>query len=368
MVRTLTKEDVNITDAESLFDAGALDQQGNGNQPAQPVTREPVFKLVWASFPDRLTLSTLGAIEQNLEPVEPSTKQYAEREETILVVLGGCLSNERPAINCLQMPVYQAPPTLKVTPLSPSEGLSITTRKAFRESLTVTGVSKYPTQTPAEDFVLIPRSSPYFNLSYDPIALVTFLTPDEKLAQPNALHAKRSVEAWSFPPPRSGLPPEDTGRKNFHTTTDEALSGFAIAAVPTLLNDTRPRLTTSESTASWRLPWSPSPASPGMSAFDSMRDLSLPSKPTRPLRLPSIFWTGATNALGCEIYSLDNPTFRRLIAFGIENSGSEAKPRLPLRGGLAVPDLHSTNAPEVAQVKMENYRIMATWHADGAIR
>lgn len=43
-------------------------------------------------------------------------------------------------------------------------------------------------------------------------------------------------------------------------------------------------------------------------------------------------------------------------------------PRLPLRGGLAVPDLQSHGAPEVMVAKMESYRILVTYHADCTVR
>ena len=370
MVRTLTKEDVNVTDAESLFDAGALDTTTKYGQPVPPAVREPIFKLAWASFPDRAILGTMVAaqsLDPGVEPVQKSTMQYAEKGETLLVVLGGCMSNDPPAINVLQMPVYTPPPVIKTAVAGPSEGLSIPGRKAYRESLSVTGITQYPTATPAEDFVLLPRTSPYFNLSFDPISIVIFLTPEDRLPPVKGPHGRRTVDAWSFPPPRSDLPPDDTGRKDFHTVTDEALQGYAMAAVPTLPNALSPGLSTSDLTSSWRLPWSSSPASPGLTPLNG-GTITHHSQPARPLRLPSIFWTGGTNVLGCQTFSLDNATFRRLIAFGIETVGREEKPRLPLRGGTAVPDLHSNNAPDAALTKMEGYRILATWHADGAVR
>jgi len=211
MVRTLTKEDVNVTDAESLFDAGALDTTTKYGQPVPPAVREPIFKLAWASFPDRATLGTMVAaqsLDPGVEPVQKSTMQYAEKGETLLVVLGGCMSNDPPAINVLQMPVYTPPPVIKTAVAGPSEGLSIPGRKAYRESLSVTGITQYPTATPAEDFVLLPRTSPYFNLSFDPISIVIFLTPEDRLPPVKGPHGRRTVDAWSFPPPRSDLPPD----------------------------------------------------------------------------------------------------------------------------------------------------------------
>ena len=298
--------------------------------------------------------------------VQPSTVQYVDREETLLIVLGGCLSDEPPAINVLQMPAYKPPPALKAAVGMPpqQDGLSIADRKAFRDSFNVTGVSQYPTSSPAEDFILLPRSNPFFNLSFDPTAIVIFLTPDPKLPSIQGPHGSRSVDAWSFPPPRSDRPPDDTGRKTFHTVTDEALQGHVMADVPALPNQlpVEPAVT-DYAAGGWRLPWSAGPASPGLGDLNAVI-----GQPPRALRLPSIFWTGATNVLGCHIYPLDTATFQKLIASSIENEGHEEKPRVPLHGGTAVPDLHSPHAPDPALIKMETHRILVTWHADGAVR
>lgn len=371
MVRTLTKEDVNVTDAESLFDSGALDSlSNNGKAPEQP-EREPIFKLTWASFPDTTALRTLIAAQGTDaagEPLQNATVQYAEKGETMLVVLGGCLSNEPPAIHCLQISPFAPPALVKAAVTATiSEGMSLAKRTAFRESLTVTGFSQYPTQTPAEDFVLVPRSSPYFNLSYDPISIVIFLTPDPNLPPITAPHGQRSVDAWSFPPPRSDEPPSDSGRKNFHTTTEEALQGLRMSAVPT--SPGSGSLSPPPQSASWRMPWSSAPASPSIADLAARGQLAVKrAKPPRPFRLPSIFWTGGTTVLGTEIYSLSTDIFRRLIAQSIDSPAVDGKPRIPLRGGSAVPDLFSPNAPDVTQTKIEKYRILATYHSDGAVR
>jgi hypothetical protein len=81
-----------------------------------------------------------------------------------------------------------------------------------------------------------------------------------------------------------------------------------------------------------------------------------------------LFWTGRTNVLGCEIYPLENAVFTRLISWAI-TQGDVKKPRLPgLRGGAAVPDLSSPNAPDPGIVKMDSYRVLVTYSADGYVR
>jgi hypothetical protein len=72
--------------------------------------------------------------------------------------------------------------------------------------------------------------------------------------------------------------------------------------------------------------------------------------------------------LGTNIVSLPTPTFKRLIAWSIDNAAENATARVPLRGGLAVPDLQSHGAPDLKVIKMENYRLIATWHADCTVR
>jgi hypothetical protein len=84
--------------------------------------------------------------------------------------------------------------------------------------------------------------------------------------------------------------------------------------------------------------------------------------------VPSSLWSGVSTVLGCEIFSLSTTNFKRLISHSIENAGHEDEPRLPLYGGAAVPDLQSHGAPDVKVVKLESYRVLATFHADATVR
>lgn len=363
-----------MTDAESLFESGALDVTASAGGRTQQLTggREPVFKLAWVSFPDEASLKALLAAQGSPaagEVVTNATVEYADRGETVLVVLGGCVVDApTSAIHVMQLPALVQPPA----PVNPTQGLTLAQRNAFRDALTVTGVTMYPTTTPAEDFILIPRSSPYFNLCHDPVAIVIFLTPDPSLPPIQGPHGKRSVDAWEFPPPRSDIAPEETGRKKFRTVEDEVLGAVPMTAAPLSPAYRGGRaLSTVGSPGTtppgWRMPWTEPPAA-SPNPFFLASGIPLRSHPPKAFRLPSLFWTGRTNVLGCEIYPLENAAFTRLISWAITQGDAE-KPRLPgLSGGMAVPDLSSPNAPDPGIVKMESYRVLVTYSADGYVR
>ncbi|WWD20056.1 hypothetical protein CI109_104529 [Kwoniella shandongensis] len=389
MVRTITHEDVNVTDAESLFDAGALlnqirkiekDQDGNIVTSAVAANREPVYKLAWASFPDQLALKAIMAAqgtEAAGEPLSNATVDYAERGETLLLVLGGQSPGEKPGISILQFPAYKPPVMGRrgTTPQSPSESMPLQERYAYRDSLAPTGSSNYLTKTPPEDFVLIPRTNPYFNLCHDPIAIIVSLTPDPNLPPIKEPTATRGLEAWVFPPPRSNVIPPSPGRKNF-VQPGEGEKIVAMTPAPVL--SPTPVTPGRASPGGWRLPWT---AAAPTTPTTSSPTLSVPTpgssyggntrrqaKIRRQLRPPSAIWSGGMTLLGCELVALTTPMFKRLISFSIENAGNEDVPRIPLHGGMAVPDLQSHGAPDVKVAKLESYRILVTFHADATVR
>jgi len=397
MVRTITHEDVNVIDAESLFDAGALDNQlrreeekvvdreGYAVISAVRANREPIFKLSWAGFPDQLSLKTLMASQgsdSSIEPVTNATMEYAGRGETLLLILGGQSPGEKPGINILQFPAYQAPAAAAqrrgTTPMSPSESMPLQERYAYRDSLAPTGSSSYPTKTPPEDFVLLPRSSPHFGLAHDPVALIVSLTADPKLSQIEGPSAQTAFEAWAFPPPRSVVIPPSPGKKNFiQPGEDEKL--VAMTPVPRL-SSTPNTPQAGMATPGWRLPWtagssprSPSIPSPTFRVPGTPDSLAGPSRGPRAnhrrkYRPPASIWSGSLTVLGCEIHALATPIFKRLISWSIEVAGKESVTRLPVQGGMAVPDFQSHGAPDVKQAKMESYRVLITFHPEAIIR
>jgi syntaxin-binding protein 5 len=380
-VRTITHEDVNVTDAESLFSAGVLDNQIRKENDVMTANREPVFKLAWVHFPDqaelKLLVATAGA-DGTSQQISNATHDYAERGETLLVLLGGQSAGEKPGINILQFPAY-APPLAKKGPQSPSQALPAQERYAYRDSLMPTGTSYYPTPTPPEDFILMPRSNPYFNNCHDPTAIIVTLTPDPTLSKVNAPTGERGVEAWVFPPPRSTVAPPSPGRKSFAVPGED---DKLVAMTPAPMMSSNPTSPRSPSPAAgWRLPWTASPssrvgsptlrvpASPDSAAGSAMSPFGPKRiRNRRRYRLPSSLWTGASSVLGCQVYSLSTANFKRLISHSIEFAGQEDEPRLPLYGGAAAPDLQSHGAPDVKVSKLESYRVLATYHADATVR
>lgn len=369
MVRTLTHEDVNVIDGESLAEAGVLDNQvrsrkdfeGMTVMPAVLANREPIYKLTWAGFPDQAALKAL-ATQPDTYPVTNATAEYGERGETLLLVLGGQSPGEKPGINMLQFPSYQPPvPSAKTVRSAISEGLSLTDRYAYRDSLSPTGLSNYPTKTPPEDFTLLPRNSPYFAMAHDPIAIFVLLTPDSKLPHPMAM-AERQLESYAFPPPRSNVPPPVIGRKTFQTP-GEGETLVAMTPAPRLGGSTAPP---ARRGSSWKFPWSASPTGGDASSLGSVTPSIGREGVRRRYRLPSLIWSGGLSVLGCNVIPLPTPTFQRLINHTLH--GTESITRVPVRGGMAVPDLQSHGAPDIKVIKMESYRILATWHADCTVR
>ncbi len=375
MVRTITQEDVNMTDAVSLYDSGALSQSRQAAADAQAGGREPIFKLTWVSFPDGPSIRAMMASQVPGERPSAATIEYAERGETLLMVLGGTPVNQTPAINILQFPPYSAPaaPLAKtISTMAGSEGLTRAERVAYRDSLDATGISSYTTPTPAEDFVLMPRSSPYFGLAHDPIAIIIVLTPDPNLPEILGPKAGRSVQMYTFPPPRSHEPPPEPGRKD-HLTPPLVVqdhSAYPMSQAPPSPGMLSPRIgpaSPSGGYSSWRK-WSSAPASPSPVSFADLPRLTTKAKPVRPLRLPAILWTGERSVTICDVHPLDLGNFKRLIRWSIEEAGREEKPRLPLHGGTAIADIASHGAPDPKAIKFEAYRIMTTVSLDLAVR
>lgn len=341
------------------------------DQAAANCNREPIFKLAWASFPDAVQLKTIAT--QDGVPLTNATAEYSERGETLLVVLGGQAENEKPGINMLQFPAYKPPLVAQGArkPGSmPTEGVTAVVRASYRDSLSQTGASNYPTKTPPEDFTLLPRSSPYFGMAHDPIAILILLTADPRLPVPSAATAERQLESFVFPPPRSSGS-SVLGRKNYGLGTEDII---AMTPAPHRDNGSTMQRVSSNTSSGWRMPWSSGAPSPSSAASLSVPSLVSPSSSSfrsSQLRLrhriPSLLWSGGQAVLGCCIIPLPTPTFKRLIARTMETISSDTA-RVPLRGGLAVPDLQTPGGPDVKVVKMENYRVLATWHADATVR
>lgn len=211
-MRTLERADVNKTTEEDLFGWS----QGGGQR--QLSGREPVFRLAWSGFPeetylDQVTSAIAGASSSAMastsSPVVPASPSLGEEKTnlhggTMLTVMGGILPSDPVGIHVLEFPAYSPPPSTASS--SKPGNISLPVREALRSSISPISHHLYPTSTPPEDFLLLPRSSPHFSLSFDPNAILITTGPDRRFPVLAAPHAINSTEAWSFPPSSLRVP------------------------------------------------------------------------------------------------------------------------------------------------------------------
>lgn len=239
VVRTLDKEDVMAFD---WADGGPTTHSAG---PAG--LREPIFRLAWTGFPEEGLLSWMANAAAGTaaaksptttaaagtaaegEPTSPrsptsglpafgwgagsSTKpatspheEEAKQHGTMLLILGGLLPSDPTGVHVLHLPAYVAPPTSWQA--SQVSGMSTALRDSLVDSLKPTGHSIYLTATPPEDFLLLPRSNPYYGGSFDPTAIVISTSQDPSLPPLPSPHAVRTVRAYTFPPSLTREPTE----------------------------------------------------------------------------------------------------------------------------------------------------------------
>ncbi|GAA5869181.1 hypothetical protein JCM16303_000383 [Sporobolomyces ruberrimus] len=203
-MRTLERADVNKTTEEDLFGWS----QGGGQR--QLSGREPIFRLAWSGFPeetylDQMTAAFAGASSSAIpsSSAVPGSPALAEEKTnlhggTMLTVMGGVLPSDPTGIHVLEFPAYSPPPSAATN--SKPGNISLPLREALRSSVSPSAHHLYPTSTPPEDFLLLPRSSPHYSLSFDPNAIIITTGPDRRFPVLAAPHATNSIEAWSFPP------------------------------------------------------------------------------------------------------------------------------------------------------------------------
>lgn len=136
----------------------------------------------------------------------PRERSYADGT-TILSVLGGLCPADPTGIHMLELPPF-IPPSGQATSAK-TGNISTKLRDALNLSIHPVRHDLYSTTTPPEDFILLPRASPYYNNSYDPNAILVTLGPDTTLPVPAAPHADRALRAWSFPPPAGAPAPQE---------------------------------------------------------------------------------------------------------------------------------------------------------------
>ncbi|KAL8291471.1 hypothetical protein RQP46_002449 [Phenoliferia psychrophenolica] len=222
-MRTLERADVNKTTEEDLFGWTAQGEPGH----RKPAGREPIFRLAWSGFPtETLYDKWAGSPVMPSSPVavsspSPTTPAFnsastfgtgrgAPEEKThlnggtVLTIMGGLLPQDPTGIHLFEFLAY-IPPSASTT--SPSTGnLTSAVRNALKDSIQPVQHNLYPTATPPEDFLLLPRNSPYGGLAFDPTAILITTGEDPSIPVLAAPHSARGMEAWSFPPTNTRQP------------------------------------------------------------------------------------------------------------------------------------------------------------------
>lgn len=208
-IRTLERADVHKTTEEDLFGWSAQGKIGE----RKPVNREPIFRLAWSGFPEEtyLDMAVAGwnAGSTSSPPLSPSGSKIPppplERTHlgggTILTILGGLLPSDPTGIHLFEFPPYVPPATQNA--VSASGNIPAPLREALKDSVFPLQHNLYPTSTPPEDFLLLPRASPHYGMAYDPSSILITTSPNPRLPVLAAPHAARGLEAWSFPPTSS---------------------------------------------------------------------------------------------------------------------------------------------------------------------
>ncbi|KAI9462922.1 lethal giant larvae like, C-terminal-domain-containing protein [Russula earlei] len=292
MVRTLDEVDVHKVDGEAL-ERYLSDDEAFPKPPSKVhVPREPIFKLAWSGYPN----------------------SYDPRGgETSLVVLGGQLGHDPPGINVLWLPAFNPP-----APPSPAADQSLHPffRDAMRGSLDPLSAYFYHTPGLAQDFLLMPRDSPHFGGTWNPMTILMLFESGENI---------RAIEAWQFPP------------LEFLASAQEASQS---AREPKEEGDGHDALTQDLSA--------------------TLQSMTVNEEPKK-FSLPPPLWSGLDAVVDAGLFSIDR------IAYETLSKGSERESdELPLEGGVSVPDEDIASAIKYA--KYEPRRIIVTRNADLTIR
>jgi hypothetical protein len=258
--------------------------------------REPIVKLSWSSFPNLDECKTLlggdtASSESGIARLVGATLDYSGGE-TVLTILGGLLATDAPGVRILQFAPIAFDSSANTAASDPEALLA-----HLSQQLVAIGLERCPSLYPVDDFVLLPRSNPYFNSSHDPIAVL-------QLYKYGGLPlAPTTMTASDFPPPLCPVP---------------SFSGL--------------------------------PFTPGSEILPF--PLQLSSEPDDPaeFRLPSAIFSGPNAILGACAVRPDRESFSRLIREWIDVGAAEeadgvSNPRrLPLRAGVARGDIDSSGS------------------------
>lgn len=275
LVRTLDEIDVNVVNPETLSEHMSRASKGS-----LQTDREPIFKLSWSALAG--TSDPRGG-------------------ETTLTIFGGLHTNQATGITVYLFPAFNPRESMS----SDQQLLPPHMRTAMQESLNHSKTFFYYTRGIVQDYLLVPRESPHFAGTSDPIAIL-LLT--------EGTGASRVVEAFQFPPPEFSIPldAEDDDVDSQENKKDP---------VDTVCDDL-------EST---------------------LRSLQVSDEPKR-LQLPSALMNGTTGLLNGQLLKVETDTYQTLV-----DRNTNHVLYLPLEGGLAWAD--DTKKTELKLSKVRHWCI-----------
>ncbi|CAK5280636.1 unnamed protein product, partial [Mycena citricolor] len=270
-VRTIDATDVNVVDIEKLESSHELQAE-----------REPIFKLAWSSYAN------------STDP---------RGGTTTLTVLGGMslVPGDPTGFTVLQLPAFN--PGEPPTPAPNNVALHPFMRSAMQMALTPLSDYFYYTSGVAQDFFLVPKSSPHFAGHHDPQAI---LVPVESIG------GARVVQAYQFPP-QSFL---------------EAVAAGADAPAASVEDE----------------------------LADTLKAMTLTEDPKH-LRLPVPLHFGGAGVFAASLFNLDKDNYSTFV-----NEEDSSEMALPLSGGVALND--EDHAREMRLAKFQAHRILMTQHRD----
>jgi syntaxin-binding protein 5 len=160
LVRTVDHEDVDIVDGSQLEESLRLGQEER-TKPHANLPLEPIFKLSWSGF-----LDDSGSL----------------RGETALTILGGLTADHASGVT-----IHWFPSNTVIQSTTSATALQ---GRSWRESLVPFHTSFLPTKRITRDYLIVPRNTPHFAGSFDPVAILLLGEGDGKT---------RSTEAYQFP-------------------------------------------------------------------------------------------------------------------------------------------------------------------------
>jgi syntaxin-binding protein 5 len=272
LVRTLEAIDVNIVNMQTL------DEHISQERPSKDahIDREPIFKLSWSALSD------------SSDP---------RGGETTLTILGGLRTNQATGITVYLFPAFN-PPNPPEPTTAADQQLHPYLRGAMRNSLNHLKSFFYYTRGTVQDYLLIPRESPHFSGTADPMAIMLLTEADGDA---------RAVEAYQYPPPEFSSPVD--------VEEEEENKGVPVEALGDVLAST-------------------------------LRSMLISDEPKR-LWLPSAVMNGSTGLLNGQLLTVETAVYQTLVDEGINDALY-----LPLRGGLAWAD--DTQKTELRLAKVRN--------------